>query len=72
MKQDWYFTFGFKSPYRDNYIIIHGEEEEARQEMFRRFDKNWAFQYKSACAAGVDKWGLQRLPNDYRSLKGSY
>ena len=58
-RQDWFFTFG--NDKINKYHVINGSYNEARYEMFNRFGEDWAFQYDSAKAAGVDEFGLKRI-----------
>lgn len=44
-KQWWYFTFGCGQKHAGHYVRIYGTEADARSEMFRRYGKEWAFQY---------------------------
>ena len=61
-RKDWYFTFGCGQAHAGHYAVISGTCDEARQEMFRRFGRQWSMQYASAEEAGVEKWNLERLP----------
>lgn len=63
-RQPWYFTFGMGNRYAGMYEVIEGTCNEARDEMFRRYGKEWAFQYKDAEAAGVERWNLKRLNSE--------
>lgn len=63
-RRSWYFTFGIGQPHAGMYEVIEGTCDEARDEMFRRHGKQWAFQYKDAEAAGVERWSLKRLNHD--------
>ena len=60
-KQDWYFTFGFGHQYPNCYTVIHGTMGEAREEMVRRHGDKWAFQYRTAYDAGVNRFNLRRV-----------
>ena len=44
-KKNWIFTFGVGQPYEGHYVKIYGTFAQARDEMFRRFGREWAFQY---------------------------
>lgn len=45
----FYFTFNLLHPLRNHWIEIQAEDAElARDEMFRHFGMNWAFQYEDA------------------------
>lgn len=56
LKQDWYFTL--VGDRIGQYVVIHGTMTSAREEMFKRFGRQWGFQYPDAEAAGVDKYNL--------------
>lgn len=45
VKEHWYFTFGLGSQRPYNYVKIYGTYDDARDEMFKRYGKDWAFQY---------------------------
>lgn len=60
-EQDWYFTWGFNQGHDDCYTVIHGTWESARQRMTELWGIKWGFQYPSAEAAGVERWGLKRI-----------
>lgn len=58
----FWFTFGFGQPHENCYHVIEAENaEKAREDMFRKFGKQWAFQYDSAEAAGVDEFNLREI-----------
>ena len=59
--QDWYFTWGFGYEYPNCYYIIHGTFGSARERMFEVFGPKWAFQYRSADEAGVDRFNLKEI-----------
>ncbi len=40
-----YFTFTQKSINKNRFVVIVGSPEKAREEMFKRYGKNWAMQY---------------------------
>jgi hypothetical protein len=61
IEQDWIFTFGCNHPHAQNYHVIHGTFEEARQKMVERFGTKWAFQYSSKEKAGVKEFKLKQL-----------
>lgn len=50
---EWVFTFGVGQPNAGHYVRIKGTYEEAREEMFRRYGWEWAFQYS---AREWDEW----------------
>jgi NAD-dependent SIR2 family protein deacetylase len=59
--KDWVFTFGIGQEHAGKYTVIFGTFNGAREEMIRRHDLVWAFQYPSLEAAGVEKWNLKCL-----------
>ena len=61
-EQDWYFTFGFgHTPNQNGYIVLRGTCKSTYDEMHRRYGDKWAFQYRSAEDAGVDRFGLRQI-----------
>lgn len=60
-QRDWYFTFGSDHENAMYYVMIHGTFAGAREEMIQRHGAAWAFQYRSAEVAGVDRFGLCQL-----------
>lgn len=44
----WVFTFGCGQPNAGHFVRIKGTFEDAREEMFRRYGKHWAYQYSEA------------------------
>lgn len=46
MEKNYIFTFGVGHKYGGHYVKIRGTYENAREEMFERFGKSWAFQYE--------------------------
>lgn len=60
-KQDWIFTWGFGQGHDNCYTTIYGTFKSAREEMFKRYGKNWGFQYASKEAAGVDRFKLTKI-----------
>lgn len=60
----WYFTFGVGHEHAGRYVALVGTANETRDEMFKRYGKNWAFQYPSAEKAGVYRWKLKPLEYD--------
>ena len=60
-KKVWVFTFGCGSENSHQFVELYGTHTEARDEMFHLFGNRWAFQYGSREAAGVDKWGLEKM-----------
>ena len=43
--QKWYFTFGFGHAYPNCFVVIEGTFHSSREEMVRRYNDKWAFQY---------------------------
>lgn len=61
MIKQW-FTFGSGQPHENCYHVIEAETKAAcRTEMFEQFGTKWAFQYDSAEAAGVERFGLKEI-----------
>lgn len=60
--RDWFFTFGHGQPHFGKYHVIHGTWAEARTKMHHRFGIRWSMMYTSKRAAGVERFGLERLP----------
>jgi hypothetical protein len=57
-----YFTFGFGQQHENGYHVVEADsDEEARRIMCTRFGNEWAFQYSSREAAGVDMFGLYEV-----------
>lgn len=46
----WVFTFGSGQKNAGHFVRISGTADEAREEMFARYGKEWAFQYSE------DEW----------------
>lgn len=59
--QDWFFTWGFGQGHDNCYTVINGTQESAREEMNKRYGRNWGFQYSSAEKAGVDEFNLRLI-----------
>lgn len=57
----WYFTFGCGQKNAGKYVVLYGTCQSTRDKMFELFGDKWAFQYKTAEAAGVEKWKYVRL-----------
>ena len=53
MRDEWVFTFGVGHKHGGHYVRIKGDYDAAREEMFRRFGGEWAFQYD---AREWDEW----------------
>lgn len=59
----YYFTFGYGYRLRNCYTTVEAADfNEARKIMAHHHGNRWAFQYDSAEAAGVDRFGLQHVP----------
>jgi len=60
---NFYFTFGYGTPYRNKFVRIEAESfGQAREEMFKQFGRKWAFQYNEEDFAGQeDHFGLTEL-----------
>ena len=65
---EWIFTFGFGHVHphtgerlANTFIRVSGEDEEAREKMYARFGRKWAFQYATEEQAGVEKYHLREL-----------
>lgn len=62
------FGFGHKHPVTGEslanmYTVVSGESgEHCRAEMLNRFGRDWAFEYTTAEAAGVERFKLRELP----------
>lgn len=61
IERDWYFTFGCAHFHANEYVVVHGTFEEARDQMIEWFGTHWSMQYGSAEEAGIDKWKLTEL-----------
>ncbi|MEI6296228.1 MAG: hypothetical protein WCO84_01100 [bacterium] len=60
--EKWYFTFGFNSEFRNNYVVFQGTQEEARDMMFMNFGQKWGFQYNEEdFLPQIEKYGLKEL-----------
>ena len=65
-KQTWYFTFGSGQPHANRYVVIVGTYDEARDEMNRRFNRVWGFQYDEddwhkGGISQAEKYGIREL-----------
>lgn len=60
-EKDYYFTFTQGSELKNHYIVFHDTFSGARDRMVAIFGSNWAFQYSSREAAGVDRYNLKQL-----------
>ena len=61
LEQDWVFTFGRGQPYADYYHVIFGTYEFAREQMVKRFGRQWSMQYATKEEAGVEEFHLREL-----------
>ena len=68
MRERWVFTFGGAHVHpttgeslKNCFVEIEGDFSEARDVMVRHFGLKWSMQYPSRDAAGVDKYGLDRI-----------
>lgn len=59
--QAWVFTFSVNSERLYNFVELFGKYDETRKEMYKLFGDKWAFQYPSRLAAGVERYGLEKL-----------
>lgn len=55
-EQNWIFTFGCGQHHAGHYVKIFGTYGSAREQMFKRFGKEWCFQYSE------DEW--KKIEND--------
>jgi len=59
------FTFGSGQQYENHFIAIYNtNSEEARKQMFDRFEDKWSMHYEPPNArkkAGIDKWNLKQI-----------
>lgn len=67
---NFYFTFGYGTPYRNNYVRIRAKNAgEAREEMIRRYGLKWAFQYDEEGFKGqAEQYGLTELDSTMPAL----
>jgi len=60
--EKWAFTFGFGTPYRNNFVVFTGSFSEARHKMFDYFGKDWAMQYEwEEFQEQIPRYGLTEL-----------
>jgi len=62
----YYFTFGFNHVHKNCYHVIDAKgRSEAREKMFERFGKKWAFQYSE------EQWtlGYEKTQAEHYNLK---
>jgi hypothetical protein len=59
--QEWIFTFGFGQPHANGFTRIFGTFNSAREEMFRRYGRQWSMQYPTEAAAGVEEFRLKEI-----------
>ena len=59
----YYLTFGYSTPYRDSYQIIHSPDyAKARELAFEEHGRHWAFLYdEKEKAEAVDHYSLSPL-----------
>jgi hypothetical protein len=56
------FTFPRDGENWNKYVVIKAESGmEAREQMFNKYGREWAFQYTSKKSAGVKEYGLTEL-----------
>ena len=61
--QEHIFTFGFGHYLANCYTVIKAETaEQAREKMFEKYGRHWAFQYPSREAAGADRFDMREVP----------
>ena len=59
-RKPYYYTFGSDHHLADCYTVIAAESiDKAREKMVGCYGAKWAFEYRSAEEAGVEKWGLR-------------
>lgn len=60
--REFIFTFGFGQRHQNGYHVIKARSSmDAREEMHRRFGKEWSMMYDSREEAGVERWGLREI-----------
>lgn len=60
--QNYYFSFGHGQVHFGKYVKIHGTFSGSRDEMFKRFGREWSMQYSEVDALRViEKWRLTEL-----------
>jgi hypothetical protein len=56
---EWLFSFGYGHRHANQYVRIRAwRNEEARQQMVRRFGREWAFQYEANEEAELQRHGM--------------
>ena len=62
-QNNWYFTFGCGTKHADRYVkITTSDYGRARQLMFERYGKKWAFQYsEEEYDEAIAKWNYRLL-----------
>jgi hypothetical protein len=65
--QSFVFTFGSNhtlngESLKGKYIVLEGDIESTRQQMFTLFGRQWSMQYSTKEDAGVDQFNLTELP----------
>lgn len=64
---DWFFTFGHgheamvRTSVNGLYVRIHGTFEAAREEMFRRFGRQWSWQYGSLAELDPNRYDMREI-----------
>ena len=59
---NWYFSFGHGQPNFNRYVKIFGTIHSSREEMFKRFGREWSMQYTEEKALEAIKiWGWTEL-----------
>jgi hypothetical protein len=47
----------------NHYVVINANTaEQCRMKMLNHFGGQWAFEYRTCEAAGVERWGMRELP----------
>lgn len=60
--QNWYFIFGSGHAHPDGYVKIHATFNDAREEMFRRYDAKWSTQHtESDMETRIKEWGMHEV-----------
>lgn len=60
--KDWYFTFGIGHKYARHYVKITAPYMIARDWMFRKYGRNWAFQYgEDKFDEAIARWNYKML-----------
>ena len=60
--KDFVFTFGFGQVHQNGYHVIRAKTmREARDDMNRKFGREWSMVYESKEEAGVEEYGLHEV-----------